>query len=243
MKTKKVLIAETSAEFCEQLSDYLGDAYTLRVCHSGIQARELLSAFRPDVLVMDLALPELDGISLLKHMIQQPHRPRVLLTTCCLSPYVEGSVGSYGVDMVMLKPCNVSSMADQIYDLTQADQKAVVQPIRRGCTVAEILMNLEIPTGRKAFEYLQLCIELYQMNPCQSVTKSLYPQVARVYGSNAAAVERAIRQAIHASWSRRDESMWRQYFRTCRNGTVPRPTNLEFISRLAELQKQQREAQ
>lgn len=240
METKKILIAETSAEFCELLANYLGGAYTLKMCHSGMQAKELVEEFRPDVLVMDLALPGLDGISLLKQMSSQPHRPRILVTTCILSPYVEAAISNYGVDMVMRKPCNAGAMADRIHDLTQAEGNAVMQTVRQECTVSTILMNLNIPPKRKGFEYLQLCIDLYQVDPCQSVTKKLYPEVAKTYRTNPVAVERAIRQVIHESWSRRDEAMWRRYFTPSRNGTIPRPTNTEFISQLAEQQKQQR---
>jgi DNA-binding response OmpR family regulator len=66
MDAKKILIAETSLEFSEQLCDILENRYDLRVCYSGLMAKELLEEFCPDVLVMDLALPGLDGISLLK---------------------------------------------------------------------------------------------------------------------------------------------------------------------------------
>lgn len=243
METKKILIAETSVEFCDLLSNYLDGGYTLRVCHSGLQARQLLEEFQPNVLVMDLALPELDGISILKHMSQLSHRPRIVLTTCFMSPYVEAAISSYGVDMVMIKPCDVTAMADLIGDLAQMDGIPMVQPACQECNVSKILRNLNIPTKRKGFEYLQRCIDLYEMDPFQSVTKTLYPQVAQIYHTNPVAVERAIRQVIHESWDQRDEAMWRLYFTPCRNGTIPRPTNTEFISQLAEQQKQRKLAQ
>jgi two-component system response regulator (stage 0 sporulation protein A) len=99
------------------------------------------------------------------------------------------------------------------------------------------LQLLGVSTKRKAFAYLELGVELYTQNPCQAVTKKLYPEIAKTYATNAVAVERAIRKVIHEAWENREEAIWRQYFGTNRSVTVPRPTNAEFISRLAEAQR------
>ena len=79
---KKILIAEASTEFSEHLCNCLGTEYVLQVCNSGLSVTGMLENFQPDVLVMDLALPGLDGISLLKQIAVLPCRPRVLVTTC-----------------------------------------------------------------------------------------------------------------------------------------------------------------
>jgi DNA-binding response OmpR family regulator len=68
MGDKKILIAESSVEFSEPLCDILEMHYDVCVCHSGLSVKGLLEDFLPDVLVMDLALPGLDGISLLKQI-------------------------------------------------------------------------------------------------------------------------------------------------------------------------------
>lgn len=237
METKKILIAETSVDFCQRLTECMAGAYFLRVCHSGLEAQRLLEEFRPDVLVMDLALPELDGIALLKQIALEPDRPRVLLTTCLLSSYVETTIRSCAVDLVMVKPCDARIVADRICDLANERPDAAAPAPRKSLTVSDILLNLDISPKRKAFEYLQMSVELYAANPCQAVTKRLYPAVAEAYDTNPVALERAIRQVIHEAWGRRDEAVWRQYFRIDRSGNVPRPTNAEFISRLAEAQR------
>lgn len=243
MEDKKILIAETSLEFSEQLCNVLERNYDLHVCHSGIEVRKLLENFCPDVLVMDLALPGIDGISLLKQICTMPVRPRILLTTCFMSPYVEAAIAGFGVDMVVLKPCKVEILAERIEDLTQDDSPKLQLHLHPRPSIASMLMDLNIPSKRRGFIYLEKGISKYLQQPGQALTKTIYPDVAREHNTQPEAVERAIRQVIHESWSKRDERVWRLYFASGRDGVVPRPTNAEFISRLAEQLKQAQQRQ
>lgn len=238
MEAKKILIAETSAEFAECLCDHLGDGYALRVCHNGLLVKELLEEFRPDVLVMDLALPGLDGISLLQQICPLSIRPRILVTTCFMSPYVEAVIAGFRVDMVMLKPCRVEILAERILDLAEDDEPQLQMRLKPRSTVANMLLDLNIPSKRRGFAYLELGIRLYLENPGQALTKTIYPDVAKEFYTQPEAVERAVRQVIHESWDRRNDKMWRLYFCPGKEGRIPRPTNAEFISRLAERYRQ-----
>lgn len=237
MKRKTILIAEASVELSQVLVNHLAADYSVQVCHSGVDARRLVNELQPDAVVMDLMLPGVDGITLLKHMVSQPDRPKILLTTCLVSPYVETAIASCNVDMVVVKPCEVTMIVDRIGDLLTQGAVEAPQLVCTNLTTADILLKLDMSPKRKAFEYIQMCAELYEANPCQGITKSIYPQVAKAYGTNPWAVERAIRQIVHESWEHRDELVWRRYFRTDRSGNVARPTNAEFISRLAEIQR------
>ena len=128
MENKKILIAETSLEFSESLREILTLEHTVQMCNSGLSVMSLLEDFCPDVLVMDLALPGIDGISLLKQIAALPVRPCILLTTCFMSRYVETAISGLGVDMVILKPCKVEILAERIRDLTQEEvPQAVMQ--------------------------------------------------------------------------------------------------------------------
>lgn len=243
MGNKKILIAETSVEFSEQLCNILGGNYDIRVCHSGLSVKELLKDFCPDVLVMDLALPGMDGISLLKQISALALRPRILLTTCFMSPYVEAAIAGLGVDMVMLKPCKVEILTERIQDLMEDEEPQAMMRLKPRYTIASMLMDLNIPSKRRGFKYLEQGIKQYMERPGQALTKTIYPDVAREYYTNPQAVERAIRQVIHESWARRDDKVWRMYFSSGREGIIPRPTNAEFISRMAERYKQTWEKQ
>ena len=234
METRKLLVADASVSFCAALTGALGGTFELRTCHDGLQARTLLESFQPDILVTDLALPGLDGISLLKAASNESKRPALLVTTGFFSPYIENAIAEVGVDYLMLKPCDLRAMVERIQDLSQCDCAAIHLPCAR-TTISNILMALDVPVKRKGYQYLESAIELFEKDPQQSMTKVLYPAVAKMYGTSRESVERAIRSAIQGAWDDRDEKVWRLYFQPCRNGMVPRPTNKAFIAALAEL--------
>ena len=243
MEEKKILIAETSLEISQQLCDILEEGYHLSVCHSGLAVKALLEDFRPDVLVMDLALPGMDGISLLKQICTMPLRPHILLTTCFMSPYVEMTIAGLGVDMVMRKPCNVEVLAERIEDMLLEEKPCQILRLQSRPTVAAMLMELNIPSKRRGFTYLEKSIRQYVKQPGQALTKMIYPYVAQEHFTQPEAVERAIRQVVHESWAKRNDRVWRMYFSPGREGVIPRPTNAEFISRLAERYRESQEKQ
>ena len=243
MEKKKILIAETSMEFSEWLCKSLGQAYDIQTCYSGLAVKKLLEENCPDVLVMDLTLPGIDGISLLRQLATLNCRPRVLLTTCFLSPYVEAAIAELGVDMVVLKPCKVELLVERIQDLSDDEKLQPFMRFQHRHTIGGMLMELNLPSKRRGFTYLEQAIKLYLEQPAQALTKVIYPNLAKDYDTNTDAVERAIRQVIHESWATRDDSVWRMYFCVSKTGSVPRPTNAEFISRIAERYRLAREEQ
>ena len=238
MDVKKVLVADTTVEFCQALAQALDSGLSLRICHDGLEAEQLLWVYSPDVLVMDLALPGLDGIALLQRIADLPKRPKILLTTRFFSPYIEYAISGFGVDLVLIKPCNVEAVAERIVDLADSWQPPVTPQVRTNVCISSMLMDLDIPSKRRGFTYLEMCIQLYMENPGLPLTKAIYPEVAKQYHTHVDAVERAMRQVIHETWANRDDRVWGLYFRCGRHGAIPRPTNAEFISRLAERQRQ-----
>lgn len=234
MERQKILVADSSEEFREELTRLLAGGYDVQICWDGVTACQLLDAYRPDMLVLSLALPELDGLGVLKAVAAGLHRPKILVTTRFVSPYVEASVQELGVDYVMLKPCEPATVVERIGDLLGKQAHGAPKAVGPEQAVSNMLLALGISTRHDGFRYLQTAVLLYARDSMQSVTKSLYPAVAKAHNSNPQSVERGIRTAIGSAWSRRDESAWRRYLPIGRGGIVPRPTNTEFISHLAE---------
>lgn len=244
MDTRKLLLVDTSVSFCSALAELLGSAYELRVCHDGLQALGLLESFRPDILVTDLFLPGLDGISVLKAAACANPRPVLLVTTRFCSPFIENAVSEIGVDYLMFKPCDTRALAERIHDLSQCDSGVGVSLPCIRSSLANMLLSLGVPAGRKGYGYLEEIIELYRRDPCRSLTKDLYPTVGSRNRSNGISVERAIRGVIQTAWEQRSEAVWRMYFTPARDGMMPRPTNRAFIATLAEVlgREEQRQA-
>ena len=230
----KLLIADGTDEFRLALADTLRGAYMVRSCQEGMETLRLLQSFKPDVLVLDLMMPGLDGITLLQKMAELELRPVVLATTRFANDYVLERTAQLGVGFVMVKPCDLRATAARIADLTQRVAPPAVTQLEPRTAASNLLLTLGVPTKLRGYNYLREALLQDIRDPSQSVTKELYPAVGAVCGANKDQVERSIRSAISTAWNRRDDQVWRLYFQPGPDGSVPRPTNAAFISRLAE---------
>lgn len=241
MKRRKVLLADPSPEFSDSLLRLLIDDFEVWTCRDGAQALTMLDTLCPDVLVTDLALPGVDGLSVLRAAAGMTNRPALLVTSCFRSPFIHDALGQIGIDYMMLKPCDVRYLAERVRDLCPCDSDERQLPTRYDST-SRFLLALGIPAGRRGYAYLQIIIEMYRRDPGRSFTKDLYPTAGRSYGANGAAVERSVRSAIETAWLKRDELVWRQYFPTSQFGLLTKPTNRTFIATVAAaLENQQRQ--
>lgn len=229
----KVLIADTGEEFRQALAEQLQGTYIVRTSREGKRTQEILREYRPDILVLDLMLSGMDGISLLQEAEEEGLRPTVLATTSFFSDYVLQAVERLNVKYVMVKPCDIRAMVMRIADLSEHITAPVLTQPDLRTVVTNLLLALNIPTKLKGFACLREAILEAVRDPGQPVTKELYPAVAKLCDGNAVQVEHLIRSAIAAGWKQRDEKVWRLYFRPNQEGVLERPTNAAFISCIA----------
>ncbi len=234
METRRLLIADGTEEFSLALAEALSGAYELRSCRTGLEALELVSTFRPDILVLDLMLPGLDGLSLLQSTPVMELKPIVLATSRFVSDYILQSIARLDVGYLMLKPCDLKATVSRIADLSQRVKPPVVTMPDPRTRITNALLTLGVPTKLRGYTYLREAIQIMSHKRGLSITKELYPEVGQRCNASASNVERSIRSAINAGWNRRDEEVWRLYFGNKTEGTLRRPTNAEFISRLAD---------
>ena len=230
----KLLIADTGEEFRQSLADQFRGVYRIRLCHDGNQALETLLSFKPDVVVLDMLMPGLDGVSILQALHNSGQRPVVLAVAKWFSDYMIRAASQYGVGYMIVKPCNMDALADRLRDLTEQINPAEVCCPDPRTVVSNILLSLGFSTKLRGYAYLREAILEMMENPGQSVTKVLYPAVGKCCDATKTQVERSIRSAINKAWSRRDETIWRQYFVPGLSGDVQRPTNSVFITTIAD---------
>ena len=234
MEMRKVLIADNSEDFAAALTDALRGSCFVRVCTTGTKALEQLRSYRPDVLVMDVMLPEVDGISLLQAAREEEMMPNTLALTRSAAPYITESLDRLGVGYIMMKPCKTEAVRARILDLASQNQPRLIsQPDMRN-TVSNLLISLRVPTKLRGYGCTREAVLYLMRDPDMSFTKELYPAVAQTCDGNAVQVERAIRGAIKAAWLNQDDEIWPQYFHPCADGTIPRPTNAAFLTRLVD---------
>lgn len=234
MQMQTLLIADGSEAFAARLTEELRGKYHIRVCHDGLTALEQLREKKPDVMILDLLLPELDGISLLHTAAAEALVPHVLALTRFTSSYVMDSVERLGVSYMMMKPCEPEAVCARLQDLAKCSRPdPVVQPDVRA-TVSNVLLALRIPTKLRGYVCAREAILYLMRSPGMSVTKELYPAVAALCDGTPAQVERAIRGAIQAGWTQGTGEAWEQFFTRRADGTIHRPSNAEFLSRIAD---------
>ena len=234
MDTLKLLIADDNEEFRQALADALQGAYYIRTCRTGREALFLLRSYSPDILVLNLMLPEMDGISLLENAVESGIRPMVLATTSLDNDYVVESASRLGVQYLMRRPCDVPSTVVRIRDLSRRLEPPLISQPDPMTQVSNLLLSLGVPTRLNGYALVREAILIMARNPDYAITKELYPAVALVCHCKKDHVERSIRSAIQIAWKNRDEQIWKLYFRQEADGTIPRPSNGTFITRLAD---------
>ncbi len=229
----KLLIADSSDEFRSALAQQVGGAYVIRFARQGKETLELLRTFRPDLMVLDMTMPELDGISLLKQAIAEGICPVVLATSRFVNDYVQEAAARLGVGYLMVKPCDIAATAERLSDLCDGMKPAAAARPDPRTAVSNILLQLNLPAQRRGYGMVRECILIAMRRSGQMITKEIYPAVARMFEANPAQVERAVRTIIAVAFAQRDENVWQQYFRS-KGGILKKPSNGNFIATIAE---------
>ena len=250
MNTTKVFIADADDEFRTLLSESLISEPDLEVVGTTGDGECLLRTVLNgmiDVLIMDLVLSRMDGLEVLQELSGTENCPAILI----LSGFVKGNIvtraAELGADYFMLKPCRSSNVAERIRRLcasTEAEQIPSKTSQSMESKVTAIIHEIGVPAHIKGYQYLResILIAVDNMDVINAVTKILYPEVARRYGTTASRVERAIRHAIEVAWDRGDLETLQKYFGYTVSNAKGKPTNSEFIAMIADrLQLQQKE--
>lgn len=219
----KVLIAEPAPELRDAYRQVLEDDFQVTSCARGDEALALILAEKPDVVIMELSLAGLDGITLLRKL---RGGPQVLVVSDLLSPYALGAMESLGVQYAIRKPARLSDILDRSLELA-----CLGRGIPNAGNALEILRQLRIPGGRQGFQHLLTALPRLSHQRDQRLGKELYSDISRCSGSTISAVEKSIRDVLHVGWEQGDRELWQQYFPGC----TKCPTNKEFLFRMADL--------
>ena len=240
----KVLVADAGEEFRRILVEQLESEAGIEVVGAtgdGEEALRLTESAAPDVLVMDLVLTQMDGVDVLQALAKREERPKVLV----LSGFARGSVAELaaatGADYYMLKPCRLTAVAERVRQLaalrdTEDSGDGDERSGKLENVVTSIIHEIGVPAHIKGYQYLReaIIIAVGDMDVINAVTKILYPEVAKRFGTTASRVERAIRHAIEVAWDRGDLDTLQRFFGYTVSNTKGKPTNSEFIALIAD---------
>ena len=189
-----------------------------------------------DLILMDLLLPDLDGIAILEKMQQEGIKKDVIVLTSYKREYTVKLTSEYGVCFYMLKPFNMESLEKRILDVVRNNQILQAEDPKMQIIISKLLHNLGIPSHIKGYQYIRESIYLIYQNPelIGGITKEIYPEIAMKYDTTSSRVERAIRHAIEVSWNRGDYELMEEIFGHSVDYDRAKPTNSEFIVTIAD---------
>ena len=239
----RVLVADDNREFCDLLTQFLqsqNDFKLVGVAQNGRQVLEMVQSEDPDVLVLDIIMPHLDGIGVLEQMnaLGLARRPKVIMLTAFGQESIAQRVVALGADYYILKPFDLAVLAKRIRQI--ASGQAVKPPLAEGRSldfeVTEVLHDIGIPAHIKGYLYLReaICLVVQRVELLGGVTKELYPSIAKRYQTTPSRVERAIRHAIEVAWNRGNVDLIHSLFGHTINSDRGKPTNSEFIAMVAD---------
>ena len=238
---KRILIADTSEEFRRGFAEGLAKETDFQLTgqtHSGPELIRMAREQEPDVVVMEVVLAGMDGLEALEQLSKLPCRPRIVV----LSSYTRGKIveeaAARGADYYLSKPCRPATVCERIRQILASGEQESEQEKRANLEgkVTSIIHEVGVPAHIKGYQYLReaILIAVNDMEVINAVTKVLYPEVAKRFGTTASRVERAIRHAIEVAWDRGDLETLQKYFGYTVNSAKGKPTNSEFIAMISD---------
>ena len=233
----KVLIGDDTAgdgvKYASMLRDMGIFAYTRR--KEGRVLFESIMNDEPDVVVVDLTLPDMDAIILMHNIIDTVRTaPAVIIVSDIRNSFIERQVMESGASYFLVRPyagetlCSIiKSVSKRVTGLSDTDVEIVV---------TDVIQKLGVPAHIKGYQYLRTAIidAISDRNLMECVTKQLYPCVAKKHDTTSSRVERAIRHAIEIAWDRGDAGTINSFFGYNIDSMKGRPTNSEFIALITD---------
>ena len=243
--TAKILICDENNEERKRIIDFLSKSgfHHIDEACDGESAIDKLTCGSYDLAVVDLWIPVIDGIGIIRsvHKSSLKSKPSFILMSPINKQNVLIEASEAGADVCILKPFDSSSLCAHIDSLLRLRARNEVRPVfstsnDMEAQVTKIIHQIGVPAHIKGYQYLRTAIlmTIEDSDIINSVTKVLYPTVAKKYQTTTSRVERAIRHAIEVAWDRGDVDVLSSYFGYTIQSERGKPTNSEFIAMIAD---------
>ncbi len=251
--TIRILIADDNPDFRGLLVDALEeerDFEIVGVATDGYQALQHIMAISPDVVLLDVVLPLLDGFGVMKAVSSMTlkNKPSIIVLSSFATEHTTAEAAMLGAQYFMVKPFDMPTLMDRIRMVagrlrTQPFLSATPSPARVARTdldietrVTDIIHEIGVPAHIKGYQYLReaIMVAVKDRDAINAITKVLYPSVAKTFSTTPSRVERAIRHAIEVAWDRGDIETLQSFFGYTVSNVKGKPTNSEFIAMISD---------
>ncbi|WP_205536319.1 sporulation transcription factor Spo0A [[Bacillus] caldolyticus] len=247
----KVCIADDNRELVTLLDEYISsqpDMEVIGTAYNGQDCLHMLEEKRPDILLLDIIMPHLDGLAVLEKVRAGcEHQPSVIMLTAFGQEDVTKKAVELGASYFILKPFDMENLVHHIWQIHgktapmvrktgSAYQARDNKPKNLDASITSIIHEIGVPAHIKGYLYLREAIAMvyHDIELLGSITKVLYPDIAKKYNTTASRVERAIRHAIEVAWSRGNLESISSLFGYTVSVSKAKPTNSEFIAMVAD---------
>lgn len=253
----KVLIADDNREFAHSVEKYLTqdpDFEIIGVTYSGEETLSKILTMKPDVVILDVIMPELDGVGIMSKLVESEltKMPIIIVESAVSQDYMAKRAMELGASCFMLKPFDMAILARRMKALYEKEGKSAISssakkipyiniprtntPLDAEVEVTNLIHSIGIPPNISGHNYLREAVLMVMEDRglITGITKELYPNVAKKCKTSATRVERAIRHAIEVSWNKAQDNTYTETFGYFVNVKRGRPTNGEFIAMIAD---------
>lgn len=247
-KKLKVLIADDSTEFGQNIANVI-NSYGMEAVLCAKDGHSLIDRalkINPDVILSDMFMPNVDAIGVMKRVFEEGSgiNPLYFVMSGFGSPRLEAEAMSAGAAYFFIKPIEFSVLAERILQICGRSKipdviinnNVPVTDSDLELMITEIIHQIGVPAHIKGYHYLRdaIILSIRDSELINSVTKVLYPTVAKKHSTTSSRVERAIRHAIEVAWDRGDVDVLNSYFGYTIHTSRGKPTNSEFIAMISD---------
>lgn len=252
MESIKIFIADDDEKRAQEVKEVLvkeKDFEIVGIANEGNKAVEMIMENKVDIVLLELVLPGLDGLGVIEKINSKRANagecPAFMIISSSNRQNLVDCAFEVGASYFMLRPFNFEVLINRIRQIryackgriTKGNTSSVVS--YDNCLesdVTNIIHEIGVPAHIKGYQYLRdaIIMSVNDNEMLNSITKILYPTIAKRHKTTPSRVERAIRHAIEVAWSRgKMDTIDELFGYTVCNGKG-KPTNSEFVALIAD---------
>ena len=252
-----VLLADDNQDFANKLESYLNeenDIEVVGIAPDGNVACSMIEKLKPDVVLLDIIMPNLDGLGVLEKLnnMDLEKMPTIIMVSAVGQDKITQRAIEWGADYYIVKPFNMDMLVKRIREIKNQTSRTIkitskkqyidINPNKKvsednlEAMVTNVIHEVGVPAHIKGYQFLReaIIIVINDIETINQITKQLYPVIAKKYNTTPSRVERAIRHAIEVAWSRGQNEAVEKIFGYTISSEKGKPTNSEFIAMIAD---------
>ncbi len=243
----KILVVDDSQEVREKLSNVLKDMPEIELigtAANGMCAIDMIATKKPDLVLLDIIMPQLDGFGVMEYLIEHNMMPEVIVISALTQENFIFRALNLGAKYYIAKPFESENIKNRIRDVISLKKGTTPLNFKQDARpstsldekISSVFISIGIPAHIKGYHFLREAVKMVVENPdsINRITKELYPGIARKFTTSSSKVERAIRHAIEVAWTRGKIENINELFGFKVYGKNDKPTNGEFIALIAD---------